>query len=58
MATAIQRHWDTRSQQGPLELSIASMEQVRSKVEARGLNFVSIGTWEGTEEEDYGTATR
>jgi hypothetical protein len=32
--------------------------QVRPKVEAKGIDFVSIGTWQGKEAEEYARATK
>lgn len=56
VAESIQRQWD--DSKGVLELSLASMEQVRSKVEARGIEFVSIGAWDAHEAELYARASK
>jgi len=56
VAESIQRQWDDSN--GVLELSLASMEQVRSKVEARGIKFVSIGAWDAHEAELYARASK
>lgn len=56
LAAAIQRCWDTSK--GELQLSLASMEHLRNRVEARGIDFVSIGEWEGDEAAIYARSSR
>lgn len=56
LAAAILRCWDTSK--GELQLSLASMEHMRSKVEARGIDFVAIGEWEGNEAAVYARSSR
>jgi hypothetical protein len=56
LAAAIQRCWDPSK--GELQLSLASMEHMRSRVEARGIDFVGIGEWEGDEAEVYARSIR
>lgn len=56
LAAAIQRCWDPSK--GELQLSLASMEQMRHKIEARGINFLGIGEWNGDEAVEYQRSMR